>query len=107
MHNVEPRRTPQTLRDPLSLLELVPDQLASQETNTSSPHKHDTSHDSAHMENKVSNIIRSLVSRIVIKSDQESAIRSMERNVVESLCEDDFGELRGCQVVMQHSPAGE
>ena len=72
----------------------MPDLRASQETSPSSPHKHDTSHDSAHMENKVANIIRSLgYSRIVIKSDQESAIRSMERNVAESLFEDDFGEL--------------
>ena len=94
VHNVEPRRTLQTLRDPPAPQELVPDLRASQETSPSSPHKHDTSDDSAHMENKVANIIRSLgYSRIVIKSDQESAIRSLERNVVESLFEDDFGEL--------------
>ena len=32
----------------------------------------------------------------------------MERNVVESLFEDDFNELCGCHVVMQHSsPVGE
>ena len=31
----------------------------------------------------------------------------MERNVVESLFEDDFKELCGCQVAMQHSPVEE
>ena len=31
----------------------------------------------------------------------------MERNVVESLFVDDFKELYGSQVVMQHSPVGE
>ena len=46
-------------------------------------------------------------SKIVIMSDQEPAIRSMARNVVENLFEDDFRELRDCQVVMHHSPVGE
>ena len=39
-----------------------------------------------------------------MKSDQERAIRSMDRNVDERLFEDDF---RGTRVVMQHSPVGE
>ena len=52
------------------------------------------------MKNKVAHVIRSLgYPQIVIKSDQESAIRRMERKVVES--------LYGCAVVMQHSPVGE
>ena len=44
---------------------------------------------------------------VVIKSDQERVIRCMVRNVVESLFENDFKQLCGCQVVMQHSAAGE
>ena len=60
------------------------------------------------MKNKVANTIRSLgYSKIVNKSDQELTIRSTEWNVVESLFEDDFKELCGSQVVMQHSPVGE
>ena len=39
-----------------------------------------------------------------MKSDQERAIRSMDRKVDERLFEDDFRETR---VVMQHSPVGE
>ena len=55
-------------------------------------------------QNKVANIIRGLrYSKVVIKSSQEPAVRSVERNVVESLSEDGFKELCGCQVVMQHS----
>ena len=47
--------------------------------------------DNAHVKNKVANITRgSRYSKIVIRSDSEPAIRCMERNVVESLCEDDF-----------------
>ena len=38
--------------------------------------------------------------KIVITSDHERVIRSMERIVVESLFEDYCKELRGCQVVM-------
>ena len=61
------------------------------------------------MENKVANMTRSLgYSKIVINSDQTPSIgRSMERNVIASLFEDDFRELFGCQVVMQHSPVEE
>ena len=41
--------------------------------------------DRAHVKNNVANIIRGLVcAKIVIKSEQEPAIRSMERNFVES-----------------------
>ena len=43
----------------------------------------------------------------MIKFDREPAIRSMERNVVMRLIQDDFKELCGCQVVMQHSPVEE
>ena len=62
--------------------------------------------DRAHVKNKVANIIRSL-GYSIIKSDQAPVIRSMERKVVESLHEDDFGEFCCCQVVMLHSPVGE
>ena len=46
-------------------------------------------------------------SRVLAGSDPEPAIRSTERDVVQSLLEDDFEEVRGCQVVMQHSLVGE
>ena len=63
--------------------------------------------DSAPVKYEVAIIIRGLeYSKVVIKSNQEPAIRSMERNVVECLFEDDFKELSGCHVVMQHSPVG-
>ena len=63
--------------------------------------------DGAHVKNKVANITGCLgFSKIVIKSDQQLAIRSMERNG-ESLSEHDFKELRVRQVVMQHSPVEE
>ena len=59
------------------------------------------------LKNKVANTIRGHGrSKIVIKSDQEPAVRSMARNVVESLFEDDVRELHGCQVMMQPSPVG-
>ena len=45
-------------------------------------------------------------SKKLIKSDQEPAVRSIERNEVESLFEDDFKASCGCQVVMQHSRVG-
>ena len=51
--------------------------------------------DSAHVKNKVANFIRSLrYSKTAIKPDQEPTLRSMERNVVESLFEGDVRELR-------------
>ena len=60
------------------------------------------------VQNKVANIISSLVcSKMVIRSDQNPAMRSVERNVVESLFDDAVRQLCGCQVVMPHSPVGE
>ena len=56
---------------------------------------------SAHVKSNVANVIRSLgYSKTVIKfesrtGNQELAIRIMERNVAESLFEDDFRDLRG------------
>ena len=44
--------------------------------------------DSAHVKSRVANIIRVLeYSKVVIKSHQQPAIRSMGSNVVESLCQ--------------------
>ena len=58
--------------------------------------------DSAHVKNRVAKIIRGLKkSKTVIRRDQEPTIRSMERNDLEHLFEDDFGELCGCQVVIR------
>ena len=48
-----------------------------------------------------------MFSKVVPKSDQEPAVRSMERNAVEILFEDDFQEMRGSQIVMQHLPVVE
>ena len=60
--------------------------------------------DSAPVKNTVANIITGLrYSKIVIKLDQEPAIRSTERNVVESLFEHEIKDLCGCQ----HSSVGE
>ena len=51
---------------------------------------------SSHVKTKVVNIIRGFVySEMVIKSDQEPSIRSMGRNVVTQLFEDDFRKLCG------------
>ena len=56
--------------------------------------------DSAHVKSRVANIIRVLeYSKVVIKSHQQPAIRSMGSNVVGSLFEDDFDWLLGCQLV--------
>ena len=55
------------------------------------------------MKNNVANFLRGFVySKVVPKSDQEPAIRSIDRDVVEILFEDDFEELCAGQVVMQH-----
>ena len=59
--------------------------------------------DTTAVKNKVAKFPRGLrCSKVVPKSDQEPAIRSMDRNVVEMLFEDDFEELCASQVVMPH-----
>ena len=59
--------------------------------------------DTAAVKNIVANFLRGFVySKVVPKSDQEPANRSIDRDAVEILFEDDFQELRGGQVVMQH-----
>ena len=70
--------------------------------------------DSAYVTQKVVHIISRLgYSKIIIKSDQEPAIKAVECKIKENIFEDmkklqsDIKETCGCQVVVQHSPVGE
>jgi hypothetical protein len=64
--------------------------------------------ESSYVKHRLANIIRRLgYAKVIIKSDQEPAIKNMENQVIESLLEDDFKEQCGCQVTVQHSPVGE